>query len=150
MSNINSDDKLSLQVNNIINNLSNFKTQITSLQGDLKNLEKTIKKEFKLLSKQAEKNKNKGNRKPSGFAKPTKVSPELSEFLNKDNDIEFARTEVTQHIIKYIKENELQNPNDKQKITPDEKLKKLLDINENDTLTFFNIQKYMNKHFITL
>ena len=145
-SNINS--KLTNQIGSIINNLSTFKTHITTLQSQLKNLEKTIKKEFKTLSKQVEKNKSKGNRKPSGFAKPKRVSPELSKFLNKNNSIELARTEVTQYIIKYIQENKLQNPDNLKIIEPDDKLKNLLELKDNDKLTFFNIQKYMNKHFI--
>ena len=41
---------------------------------------------------------------------------------------------------------ELQNL--KNKIIPDEKLKNLLGIeDEKNDLTYFNIQKYMNKHF---
>ena len=34
------------------------------------------------------KNKNKGNRKPSGFAKPSKVTNELCEFMNKKEGTE--------------------------------------------------------------
>ena len=93
--------------------------------------------------------KHKGNRKPSGFAKPTKVTKELCEFMNKEEGTEIARTEVTKSLIDYIKLNELQNKENTKLILPDDKLKFLLGLNDTDELTFFNLQKYMNKHFIT-
>ena len=55
-----------------------------------------------------------------------------------------ARTEVTQFVISYIKENDLAKSKD---INPDEKLKALLGTKEGDQVTYFNIQKFMNKHF---
>ena len=33
-------------------------------------------------------------------------------------------------------------------ISPDEKLKTLLELNYSDDLSYFTIQKYMNKHFV--
>jgi chromatin remodeling complex protein RSC6 len=33
-------------------------------------------------------------------------------------------------------------------ITPDGKLKLLLGISDEDKLTYFNLQRYMNKHFL--
>jgi len=101
------------------------------------------------LKKDINKNKNKGNRKPSGFAKPTKVTKELCEFMNKSEGTEIARTEVTRALINYIKSNKLENENNNKIITPDQKLKFLLGIEDGQELTYFNMQKYMNKHFVT-
>ena len=102
-----------------------------------------------VLKKDSSKNKNKVNRKPSGFAKPTKVTKELCEFMNKDEGSEIARTDVTRALIFYINENNLQNETNKKIISPDEKLKSLLDIKEDQVLTYFTLQKFMNKHFIS-
>ena len=134
---------------NIINGLSNIRIQINALQQQLRNTEKNIKKKMKCLKREATKNKNKGNRKPSGFAKPTKVTKELCEFMNKKEGSEIARTEVTSTLSTYIKTNNLQNTNNKKIILPDEKLKVLLGINDDEELTYFNIQKYMNKHVVS-
>ena len=134
---------------NIINGLSNIRIQINALQKQLRNTEKNVKKKIKLLKREATKNKNKGNKKPSGFAKPTKVTKELCEFMNKQEGSEIARTEVTSTLSNYIKLNNLQNKTNKKIILPDEKLKHLLGINDEEELTYFNIQKYMNKHFIS-
>ena len=132
---------------NILDTLSTFRLQITSIQNQIRGLEKTVKKEVKGLKKEVDKNKHRGNRKPSGFAKPSKITKELSEFMNKDNSIEVARTEVTQYLISYIKKNGLTNSENKKIIEPNNTLKNLLD-NGEEEVTYFNIQKFMNKHFI--
>ena len=132
----------------IINNIALIKTNLTDLQNSLRNLEKKTNKKFKNYIKQNKKFKNRGNKQPSGFAKPTKISSELCDFLDKPEGTEMARTEVTQQLIKYIKEQKLQNTENKKIIQPDEKLTALLDINSKETqLTYFNLQSFMNKHF---
>ena len=59
-----------------------------------------------------------------------------------------ARTEVTQYIIQYIKDNNLQWKDNRKIIKPNTPLKNLLDVKKSDEVTYFNIQRYMNKHFI--
>ena len=136
------------QFEGVINGLSAVKTQINTLQQSLKQLEKNVKKRMKGFKKEVIKNKGKGNRKPSGFAKPSKVSKELCEFMKKSEGTEIARTEVTKVLIEYIKENKLENQTNSKIIIPDDKLKFLLGIEDGHQLTYFNIQKYMTKHFI--
>ena len=60
-----------------------------------------------------------------------------------------ARTEVTKYIIQYIKSNKLPDKTNKKIIKPDSALKSLLDLKPEDEVTYFNLQKYMNKHFVT-
>ena len=132
----------------IINNISLIKSSLTDLQNSLRGLEKKTNKKFKNYIRENRKFKNRGNKQPSGFAKPTKISNKLCTFLDKPDGTEMARTEVTQQLIKYIKENNLQNTENKKLIQPDEKLTDLLDINNTETeLTYFNLQSFMNKHF---
>ena len=78
---------------------------------------------------------------------PKPVSPELCSFMQKPQGSEFARTEVTKYIIKYIQENNLQNPKDKREIIPDKALKIILKPKKNTPVTYFNIQRLMNPHF---
>ena len=143
-----SNNDLFEQFEGIVNSLTGIKTQISNLQQNLKQLEKSVKKQMKGLKKEVTKNKNKGNRKPSGFAKPSKVTKELCEFMKKNEGTEIARTEVTKALVAYIKENKLENETNSKIITPDNKLKFLLGLEEGQELTYFNIQKYMNKHFV--
>ena len=71
--------------------------------------------------------------------------------MNKPEGSELARTEVTKALVNYIKEHNLINcdSDNKNKIVPDEKLKNLLGLKEEELneLNYFSIQKYMNKHF---
>lgn len=141
-------DGVGQQFEGIIQTLGTFRHSITALQSQIRGLEKSVRKEIKSLQKEAAKNRNKGNRRPSGFAKPSKVSSELCSFMNKDPGTEIARTEVTQFLIQYIKDNQLQFEANKKIIIPDKTLKKLLNVKDGDEVTYFNLQRLMNIHFI--
>ena len=141
-------DGVGQQFEGIIQTLGTFRHSITALQSQIRGLEKSVRKEIKSLQKEAAKNRNKGNRRPSGFAKPSKVSSELCSFMNKDPGTEIARTEVTQFLIQYIKDNQLQFEANKKIIIPDKTLKKLLKVKDGDEVTYFNLQRLMNIHFI--
>jgi chromatin remodeling complex protein RSC6 len=144
---------ISGQFATINDSLTLFKMQLSTLQQQLKTVEKNVKKELKHMKKDKKNDINKPKRSPSGFAKPTKVTKELCEFMNKPEGSEIARTEVTKVLVTYIKTNNLLEQGDdaKNKIIPDEKLKNLLGVSDEELndLNYFNIQKYMNKHFFS-
>jgi len=141
-------DLIGQQFEGVLTTLSTFRQSITALQSQIRGLEKAVRKEMKVLRKEASKNRAKGNRKPSGFAKPSAVTPELCKFMGKEEGTEIARTEVTQHLIQYIKDNELQFAENKKIIVPDATLKSLLGVKDGDEVTYFNLQRLMNKHFV--
>jgi len=143
-----SQQDLFTQFEDLVAQMGLMKTQLTTMQHNIRCLEKSVKKQVKGLKKEATKTKVKGNRAPSGFAKPSKVTKELCEFMNKNEGTEIARTEVTRALVSYIKENKLENTSNSKIIAPDEKLKSLLGIEDGQELNYFNIQKYMNRHFI--
>jgi chromatin remodeling complex protein RSC6 len=122
--------------------------QVSAIKVEYKTLEKKWSRELKNSQKKNSKNKRKtGNRAPSGFVKPTKISDELATFLEKPSGSEMARTEVTRDINKYIRANNLQDANNGRKINPDTKLATLLKLTKTDELTYFNLQRYMSPHF---
>lgn len=137
------------QFETLLATLSSLKNQISLIQTQIKQLERSVNKDMKTLQKVANKSKSKGNRKPSGFAKSSKISDTLCTFMNKPFGTEMARTEVTKFIIGYIKDKGLQQEDNKKCIKPDESLRQLLGVKTEDEVTYFNIQKYMNKHFIS-
>ncbi len=145
---VTSDADLFDQFDQLITQLSTIKSQITVIQQNIKQIEKTAKKHMKDFKKEVTKTKKKSNRQPSGFAKPSKVTKELCEFMNKAEGTEIARTEVTRALVSYIKENKLENTTNSKIINPDQKLKILLGIEEGQELNYFTIQKFMNKHFV--
>lgn len=67
-------------------------------------------------------------RKPSGFAIPVVVSDTLYDFLGQygvKRGEPISRPEVTRHINAYIKQHDLQNPENRREVLPDATLKKI-------------------------
>ena len=122
---------------------------LTSMKSDYKTLEKTVARELKQASKSSgKKRKTSANKNPSGFVKPTKISDELIKFLGKEPGTEMSRVEVSKEVNAYINEHKLKDEKCGRQITPDAKLTKLLKINKDEILTFFNLQRYLKIHFI--
>lgn len=109
---------------------------IKSIESDLKEVKKEIKKINKKEKKEKKEIKN------SGLNKKYKLSHELSLFLGVDKNKEMTRIEVNREILNYIKEKKLGN---KREIIIDDKLKNLIDA---EKITYFTLQKYMNKHYL--
>jgi SWIB/MDM2 domain len=128
--------------------LQQLSVMISTLRAEYRALEKKWSREVKTAQKVSSKRKRKaGNRAPSGFVKPTKISDELASFLGKEKGSEMARTEVTRDINKYIRTHNLQDKENGRKINPDSKLAALLKLKKTDELTYFNLQRYMSPHF---
>lgn len=128
--------------------LQQLSVMISNLKTEYRTLEKKWTREVKSAQKVSSKRKRKaGNRAPSGFVKPTKISDELASFLGKEKGTEMARTEVTRDINKYIRTHNLQDKENGRKINPDTKLAALLKLKKTDELTYFNLQRYMSPHF---
>ena len=128
--------------------MQGLSTQFSALRNEFRALEKKAMRELKnARKKSAQRQRQSGNRSPSGFVKPTLITDELANFLGKDTGSEMARTEVTREINKYIRAHKLQDPENGRKINPDSKLEKLLKIPKGEVLTYFNLQRYMSPHF---
>lgn len=128
--------------------LNQLSVVVSSLKNEYRLLEKKWSRELKAAQKINSKRKRKsGNRAPSGFVKPTRISDELAKFLQKPSGTEMARTDVTREINTYIRSHNLQDKENGRKINPDSKLSSLLKLKKTDELTYFNLQKYMSPHF---
>ncbi|CAA7052985.1 unnamed protein product [Microthlaspi erraticum] len=95
------------------------------------------KRKRKRPAKSGEKPKRKGG---GGFTKVCSLSPELQAFTGVT---EFARTEVVKMLWRYIKENNLQDPNDKRTILCDESLRSLFQV---ESINMFQMSKHLSKH----
>ena len=127
--------------------LTALRSQLTSVTSQVRVLSKRADRELKQALKASRKKRKTGNRAPSGFVKPTKISTELASFLNKPKGTEMARTEVTREINTYIRAHKLQDPQNGRRILADAALRKLLKLKKSDELTYFNLQRYMSPHF---
>jgi len=134
----------------VTGNLNTLRETVSAMLGQVKKLEKRVHRELK----DARKRKRRApvaegpDAKPrvlSIFERPTKVTDELCKFLGKANGTLMSRSEVTKGVNNYVKEKNLKNKHD---IKPDASLKTLLAIGEGEPLTYFNLQRYLNRHYI--
>jgi len=132
----------------VLGQLTSLRSQLTNITGQVRQLQKRADRELRAAQKLSKKRSTKsGTRAPSGFVKPTKISKELATFLGKELGTEMARTQVTREINTYIRAHKLQDPKNGRRILADAKLRKLLKLNKDDELTYFNLQRYMSPHF---
>jgi len=105
---------------------------------------KTLKADcFRLLSRKVRKTSTRNGN--SGFMKPVKISVEMAKFCNFKPDQLVSRVDVTKAICNYVKDNNLQNKEDRRQFNPDAKLGALLEVKE--VLTYYTLQKHIQKHF---
>ena len=144
------ESKFAEQANQFLVNINEVCQSLNHLKKEFQVIEKNYSKELKAIQKLSTKRKRKANnRQPSGFVKPTRISDELAVFLDKPLGSEMARTEVTKEISNYISANNLKDTINGRIIHADTKLLELLHINSDIPLTFFNLQRYMCRHFAT-
>lgn len=144
--------ELEEQFSSINSRLAELRALETSLVQEVRKLQKNAMKYLKEVSKKSRRRRAppaEGDKKrpPSGFAKPALISSELCSFLGKPQGTEMARTEVTKFLTGYIKEHNLQDPENRRRIRPDKKLQKLLNTTAKDEVTYFNLQRFMKVHF---
>ena len=133
----------------VIDELQNF----VNKGKELINIVKTLKKENAKSLKQAGKKRKTavdGAKRPaSGITKPTLLSDALCNFLSLPVGSSMARTNVTKSINTYIRENDLQDKEDRRTIIPDAKLNGILsDIPADKKLSFFNMQSFIKHQFV--
>jgi chromatin remodeling complex protein RSC6 len=120
---------------------------LKELQGLLKTLSKEHEKIKKVVEKTERKRANARNN-PNGFAKPSKIVDELCDFCGVARGTKMSRTDVTRSINSYIKEKNLNKPENKRIIIPDEKLRTLLKLKVGDEVNYFKVQSFISPLFI--
>jgi len=138
------------EIKGMITSLNGLREVISTLHTQVKKLEKRVHREIKDARKRKRRVKAEGDAsaapaKPSIFQRPVKVTDELCVFLGKPKGSEMSRSNVTKAVTTYIKEKGLKNKHD---IKPDAALKNLLQVPDADHLTYFNLQRYLNAHYV--
>ena len=140
------------EIRGMVGSLNGLRETISTLHAQLKKLEKRVAREIKDARKRKRRTTpqldENGAAKParlSIFEIPTKLSDDLCVFLGTPKGSEMSRSNVTKAVTTYIKEKGLKNKHD---IKPDAPLKKLLGVADTEGLTYFNLQRYLNKHYV--
>ena len=145
---------LMVKIDEMSKQLKGLSNYVKDLRKENLQLVKELTKQEKKKAKKAEDRAKKG---PSGFARPTDITPELAKFLGIPADEKIARTDVTKKITGYVKEHNLQQVDNKRVILLKGKygkalakvLSPIVDPVTGDSvdLTFFNLQRYLKHHF---
>lgn len=116
---------------------------------DLKTKKKTLKKNQQDKKSKSKKRKGANDKAKEGGEKKKRkqklylLSDDLKKVVGEDL---LSRPEVIKRLWVYIRENNLQNPEDKRQIQCDELLKNVMA--GNDTVTIFSLNKYFGTHLM--
>ena len=124
--------------------------------NDLKGMHSLLLRYTKKTLKDAEKNDaivessaEKG--KTKGFRRQCRISDDMCSFMGLTLGATSSRVDVNHAINNYIRTNGLIDPENAQRILPDEKLWSLLSESaKGNKITYFSIQKYIKHHFMKI
>jgi chromatin remodeling complex protein RSC6 len=133
-------------INDITDKISSVQLELKSIQQTLKLLVKEYDKQKKVIAK-VQKKRDNAKKSPSGFAKPCKISDELCKFVDIPLGSEKSRTDITRYINAYVKEKNLNNPENRREFFPDDKLRAILNVKQDEKVTYFILQRLIAHHF---
>lgn len=112
--------------------------------GDDEPEEEESEEEAEPQPKQIKKKKSKGGGGGGGgLAVKKRISAALAKFFGEAEGTELARTEIVKRMWEYIREHDLQNPENKKEIFLDEDMKGVFGC---DKFTMFSMNKYIGAH----
>ena len=117
------------------------------MQGQMRTLEKSVKQLKKEIPKKPTQPTVLRQPKIIGFDIPEKISPELSQFLQSSEPVS-TRNAATSFITNYIRQKKLQDMTDRTRINLNPELAVLFKLPVTEPLTYFNLHKYINSHFM--
>jgi upstream activation factor subunit UAF30 len=124
--------------------LDSLALDLVAVQKDLKALRKMIRKVLGDIEDPTGEKKE-ARAKNNGFNKPQVVTQALRSFLNLGSDEMISRSQVTKAVNAYVTEKDLKKG---QNITLDPALQSLLSPPEGTQITFLNIQRFLNQHYV--
>ena len=135
------------------NQLTSHCAKLTDISRIIKELvleSKALEREFNVTIKKFKRSSKQKRRVRalSGFAVPIKLSDELYSFLNIEPATTITRKDITKMMNDYIVKNNCRDETDRRKIIPNEALIKLFKCDENENITYFDLQSHMKKHFV--
>jgi upstream activation factor subunit UAF30 len=121
-------------------------TELTAIRNDIKALAKIVRK-IKATQEDPTGEKSSNRAKNNGFNREQKISEKLRVFMGVPKDQLVSRSSVTRAINKYVKDNNLKDPENGRLLILDKKLKDLLQPPADVQVTFLNLQKYLSPHY---
>jgi hypothetical protein len=148
---INIDNTLSTCSNEVIGKIDlsktsnhTFKLLLTDVDR-MHELMKNVKHNIKFLKIAQQNDIVTSQNKKSTKAKALYVPQPISKLLKLNDNIKLPRKMIIQLVYLYIKENNLYDVNDERTIVPNKDLKQVFNLNDDEQLSFYNIQSHIKK-----
>ena len=120
----------------------------------LQRLQKRVAKEVKEAGRRRRRSKKEGEdgvpkeKRPTIFTTPVTLKSELCTFLGKTQGSQMTPADVTRAFSAYVDSHKLKDAEKGHTIHPDVAMRKVLGVNEGETLTYRNIQSYLYKLYV--
>ena len=134
MQNANKANDDMLMFDNMLNEINTIKFQLNTLASDIKHMKKRY-------------SKRKVSNVKSGFVKPVKLSNDLQDLIGTAEHELVSRSVVNKKINDYIKEHNLQVPENRQTFVLDGKLSNLFGLDKGSVVHYFKMQTYLKNHY---
>jgi len=158
---MNFDEKIKLTIDTLKEFKKIYKKKCNEYEKLFEKYEKVISENKELkeklnnkLDKNLKKNQKKNQKKNSknnspiitDFTVEREISDKLAEFLSETHDKKISLVELNRIVINYIKDNQLQDENNRKNIILDDKLESLFKDLSGNELNFSNINLHLEKH----
>lgn len=147
------DLKFQKQLNTLKEKLKALKTDVSAVNGALKELEGAYKHDTKKLAKR--KTKKTGDHKPTGFAKKQPVPTKLARFIGVEPETELSGPEITKKVWEQLRERNLFYKDDKRVFRTDKVVSDVFGVKKSvnnstdhkdpEGFNFCNLQKFISQ-----
>lgn len=134
------ENNIYLTIDETLNDIKTNKKNLKDLRKKLADLKKSIKKVNKMTLELQDIVKEKPSNKIHFTSRIKSVNKEILDFLSLPLSTTLSETNILKQFHSYIQLNNLRNDRNRYIINPDERLKKLLNLNETDELNYFNLE----------
>lgn len=117
---------------------------ISGLNNNAKDLQLGVKKLHKMCKTAC---KPKKVKKHTVMHDPMNLSNELVKYLKLESGTKMTKSECMKMVSGRVKDENMQNPENKRQFTPNKKLAKVLNMSNIKTITFVELNKYLAHHF---
>tara|TARA_B110000027_G_C16027088_1_gene259077 strand:+ start:61 stop:504 length:444 start_codon:yes stop_codon:yes gene_type:complete len=117
---------------------------IVSLNNGAKDLQLDVKTLHKMCKSAC---KPKKVKKHTVMHDPMNITEELIKYLKLEKDSKRTKSECMKLVSTRVKEENMQNPENKRQFTPNKKLAKVLNMSPIKTITFVELNKHLAHHF---
>ena len=128
------------QFKQIYEELSNMTSNAKNVSLRVRDLQRAFKQECK----------PKKVKKHTVMHDPMNISPELLKYLGQSSGTKLTKSEGMKMVSSKVKNDGMQNKDNKRQFTPNKQLMKILNMSKARTITFVELNKHLSHHFTSV